>query len=130
MHRIAGEVSAQIDCTQCANCCTIMGTGVTPEEIERLAPVLGLTPQEFEKRHTETEFGERSISTCPCPFLKDKRCSVYEQRPATCREYPHLFKEDISSRMMQVVYNADCCPIDFNTLERLKAEIPGWKTRR
>ena len=130
VHRIAREVSAQIDCTQCANCCTIMGTGVTPEEIERLAPVLGLTPAEFEKQHTEIDLGERTISTCPCPFLKDKLCSVYEQRPYECRGFPHLLKEDVRGRMISVVHNTDCCPIVFNTMERLKKEIPDWRNKR
>ncbi|MBX7104954.1 MAG: YkgJ family cysteine cluster protein [Gemmataceae bacterium] len=27
------------------------------------------------------------VAQIPCPFLDDESCSIYEQRPATCREY-------------------------------------------
>ena len=119
-----------IDCTRCANCCISFQTTVTPTEMQRLAVALELTNEEFAQRYTAVEQHERLIATCPCPLLQDNRCVAYAQRPQECRDFPHLLKKNIRSRMITMVQNASVCPIVFHTLERLKKEIPGWRSRR
>jgi hypothetical protein len=37
-------------------------------------------------------------ASAPCPFLKDKRCAVYEHRPANCRSYPYLDRPEFTAR--------------------------------
>ena len=63
----------------------------------------------------------------PCPFLQDKLCSVYDQRPRDCRSYPHLHKEDFVFRLAQAVSNCSICPIVFNMYEELKVKF--WRRR-
>lgn len=130
VHEILADVSSQIDCTACANCCTCMSTEVTQADIKRLAKRLGTTTQDFAERYCEDgEFGARTLSPLPCPFLRDRKCTVYEDRPKDCRDFPHLHKGDIRSRSMAFVENAELCPIVFNVLEELKS-ILRWRPRR
>jgi len=130
VHRIVREVSAIIDCTECANCCQGTSLAITATELPRLAAVLELTVETFTQQYTALDGNERVLTICPCPLLKDNRCIGYAQRPRVCREFPHLLKKNVRSRMIGMVNNAEICPIVFHTLERLKKEIPGWRSRR
>ena len=116
-------VPSQVDCTTCANCCRTMGMTVDSEDVARLAGRLGLSMDEFEVRYVSIEHGEKLITQTPCPFLNGYLCSVYEDRPKDCREFPYLDKEDIRSRPIGLIKNAADCPIVFNTLETLKRRL-------
>ena len=35
LRRLGEEIEAQIDCTQCANCCRVTEVGITERDIER-----------------------------------------------------------------------------------------------
>jgi len=115
------SVAAQIDCTQCANCCKVLQPVVDAEDLDRLAGRLGISQGEFESRYVmREEFGEMCLNISPCPFLKDNLCSVYEDRPKACRDFPYLQSEGFRQRMIAVIENSARCPIVFNTLEELK----------
>jgi uncharacterized protein len=84
------RVWARIDCTTCANCCREVRPTFSEEEVSRLAICLGGSQQQFTDDYlqpTEDETNPWETRTTPCPFLKDNRCSVYEDRPADCRGY-------------------------------------------
>jgi len=124
VHALAREVTRAVDCTACANCCRVMGIGVIEADIQRLARRFGLTPQEFEERYVApAPYGEKVIKETPCPFLRGNLCSIYEDRPADCAEFPHLLKPDFRGRTLGVLSNASFCPIVFNTLEQLKSHF-------
>ena len=131
VHEILAEVTAAIDCTTCANCCREMGVAVESEEIERLARHMGISAEEFESRHvaTDNDYGEKFMPETPCPFLGGTLCTIYEDRPSVCREFPHLHKEGFRSRLLGVVDNSALCPIVFNVLEELKRRT-RWRARR
>lgn len=38
---------------------------------------------------SEQEYLSMKSLTPPCPFLRDNRCSIYENRPLTCIRYPY-----------------------------------------
>lgn len=121
VHQLAREISARIDCTQCANCCRVMGPGVTPADIKRLAGHLAISLEQFEQRYvSRDESGEKWMHQLPCLFLQGKLCSVYDLRPEECRGFPHLQRKDFRARTLQVIINAEDCPIVFNLLEKLK----------
>jgi hypothetical protein len=122
------DVAPAIDCLACANCCRVMRPGVTGQEIERLAPRLGLSVGEFRRLHIVVEWGEEYIETSPCPFLEGNRCAVYEDRPEVCREYPHLHKPDFSFRTMGILDSVAVCPIVFNVWRLLK-DRTGFRER-
>ena len=80
-------------------CCRSMDIMVAPFDVLRLKRRLGVTSGEFLDRYTETKLHEESSLPIiilrtgegeerKCPFLGDKGCTVYEDRPAICRYYP------------------------------------------
>jgi len=130
VHEINDRVSSQIDCTKCGNCCRSMTVQLTKADVTRLANRLRVTGSEFTGRYTvKNGEGETVIETLPCPFLADGLCTVYDDRPQDCRDFPNLHKKDFRSRLMGVVMNASVCPIVFNVLRELKREM-RWKRRR
>jgi hypothetical protein len=85
----------RFQCTQCGDCCT-GATGfvwVNKAEMEALAEHVGVTLEEFEKKHVR-RFGIRnSLVELPnddCVFFdgKTRRCTVYQARPRQCRTWP------------------------------------------
>lgn len=112
----------QIDCTECANCCKTLRIVVDSADIARLARGLGLSAREFAQRYIRSdEYGEKFFARSPCPFLgSDNRCTVYDERPAACRDYPYLYEKDFRSRSLTMYENVSSCPIVFNVWQELK----------
>ncbi len=127
--KLSEQVSAEIDCTQCAECCRGLDLYVTDEDLQRMAKQLGKTEAEFKAAHLRQEEGEGPRVATPCPMLNGTRCSYYDQRPETCRSYPHLEKPEMRSRLFSVMANAAICPIAYNVVERLKVDF-GWRPSR
>ncbi len=123
VHRLNEEISAQIDCTECGNCCKVLRSRIAEHDIERLAGGLGISRSQVIERYLELYDNELYIEQIPCPFLKDNKCTVYEYRPDDCRSYPHLHKPHFISRLWSVIDNYSICPIVFNVVERLKDEL-------
>lgn len=86
------------NCSKCpAYCCSYERIQVTRRDIDRLARHFGLTYEQAERRFTKIVQGERvlrhkkdHIFDSVCRFLdaETRRCTVYEARPAVCRDYP------------------------------------------
>jgi uncharacterized protein len=129
VHEILRSVSAAIDCTACANCCRTMSVEVDLNDIVRLAARLGMSVQVFKDRHvSDGDFAAKQISQIPCPFLEGYLCTVYEDRPKDCREFPHLNKRNVRSRSIALIENGASCPVVYNVLHELKRRI-DWKRR-
>ena len=132
VHQITAEVTSQIDCTKCANCCKQISPLLDQEDISVFAQGLKMPVSEFEKRYlspSENDPSKYKFTELPCPFLQGERCTNYEHRPKDCRSYPHLHKSRFISRLWGVVDNYSICPIVFNVYERLKAELWHHRTR-
>lgn len=125
VHRINKEITQQIDCTNCANCCKEMSPIVKKNEIIKISKRLGLSKNKFIKEYLTYDDSDEEylINKKPCPFLKDKRCEIYDIRPEDCRSFPHLWKNGFLSRLIGVVENYAVCPIVYNVYERLKTEF-------
>jgi len=130
VHKLYKEVSSQIDCLKCGNCCLNLRPLVTDEELRRLANIDKVTLSEFEEKHiTHDNFENfKYLKSIPCKYLKDKKCMVYSDRPEECRSYPYLHKDMFISRTLGVLNNYEICPIVFNVFELLKLKL-GWKRR-
>jgi len=131
---ITRRVWAGIDCTTCANCCREVRPTFSEEEVSRLARRLGIEPQQFVEKYLEP--GERGdenpwqTRTTPCPFLKENRCSVYEDRPADCSGYPYFYAPDFVSRTMSMIGRTSTCPIVYEVIEDLKKSLRFSAERR
>ena len=80
-------------------CCRDLNQFLTPYDILRLKRHLGLSSAQFlaqyTSRHIGPETGLPVVTLKPmalqglvCPFVTPKGCSVYENRPSSCRTYP------------------------------------------
>jgi Fe-S-cluster containining protein len=117
-------VWSQIDCTRCAQCCRTLQVVVDHQDAARLAKRLNMSASEFKRRYMKfDEHKEGYFAASPCPFLKENACSVYEDRPKACRDFPYLHEPKFRTRMITFIENTALCPIVYNTCERLKTRL-------
>ncbi len=65
IHHLHNEIVAQIDCTQCGNCCGVLRPAITDKEIDRLCGIDGISHQDFEKKYMMKEdFEEIKYRSC------------------------------------------------------------------
>ncbi len=80
-------------------CCSGIKILLSPYDIYALKKRLGLTCTEFLSTYTYQSFIEKSMLPIPvlkmkddennsCPFVTSEGCTVYTDRPLTCRYYP------------------------------------------
>ncbi len=128
LRRIAEGIEEQIDCTVCANCCRVATVTLSERDVEHLARYFRISPAEFVATYTMESEEEgrilRRTEETGCVFLDGMDCTVYDQRPDTCRRFPHLVRGNgsIASRMWQFIDRACYCPIVYNALEAFKVE--------
>jgi len=90
---------ARYDCGDCpAYCCSIYErVQVKAKDLKRLAKHFGISERRAKQRFTKMIDDERvlrrksdPILGTACRFLdpKTRGCTIYEARPAICREYP------------------------------------------
>lgn len=106
------------DRLSCFNqCCRNLNLFLYPYDVLRLKSYLGISSEQFIDSHVDLVLREGShlpdvLLTMAdneqktCPFLTDQGCSVYEDRPYSCRMFPieqgALFDEE--SRQTEMVY--------------------------
>ena len=119
------EVSAQIECRECGNCCKVFCPPLTSEDIDRLALFKKTSRENLIKEYLAVSGnGEaHSMKFSPCPFLEGNECSVYPERPEACRAYPGLERPGFLSRISYAFSNCSVCPIIYYVYERVKREI-------
>ena len=111
-----------IDCLQCANCCRTTGPLLKQKDIERVAKQLRKRPSEFATQYLRIdEDGDYVFQHMPCPFLgADNCCSVYDDRPNACRDYPHTQQRKIIQKLKITYHNSMICPAVAEVVEGLK----------
>jgi Fe-S-cluster containining protein len=124
---LANEVQQQVDCTECANCCRNSEVTVSKAEIDRIASYLDVSPETVIRLYTaaESEGSERRVLASfsdACVFLDGNLCMIYEARPKTCRDFPHVAvgSHTLGGRLASHARWAALCPIIYNTLEVYK----------
>jgi Fe-S-cluster containining protein len=125
----ADEIWSQIDCTTCAHCCRTLQVVVDRADIRRLAARLQMKPEGFAARFVKmAEDKTQYLAKSPCPFLgEDNRCTVYEDRPKACHDFPYLHAKHFTSRSFMMIENCAVCPIVFNTWQALKTRLGFYR---
>jgi Fe-S-cluster containining protein len=84
---LRGEADADVPCGTCTACCTSSQfVHVGPDErdtLARIPPELRVPAPRLPAGHVVLPYDERGH----CPMLVDGACSIYEDRPRTCRTY-------------------------------------------
>ncbi len=121
----ADHYTSRIDCTMCANCCRTIHVGISKKEICSLASACDTDTNEFEKEEVDLEPDGTGgyLSTKPCKFLEGSLCSIYSQRPSSCRSYPGLDGSHLKYRMRRIMDEYSICPIVYHTIEKVKKEL-------
>ncbi|OJX58231.1 MULTISPECIES: YkgJ family cysteine cluster protein [Dysgonomonas] len=121
VQQLHDEVSENIDCLTCANCCRSLGPAIYDKDIERMAKALRIKPSEVVSSYLRIdEDGDYVFKSMPCPFLmNDNYCSIYESRPKACREYPHTDRKNFEQIYKLTVKNTSTCPIAYEVLCKL-----------
>ncbi len=125
VHELHEEVSAEVDCLNCANCCRTLGPRITDKDIDRMARSLRMKPHEVVDTYLRIdEDNDYVFQSMPCPFLAgDNYCLIYEDRPKACREYPHTDRRKFHQIYSLSIRNAQTCPVVYQVIERLKKEF-------
>lgn len=125
MQEIHDDVFKRVDCLSCANCCKTTGPLFTQKDIERLASVFRLKPQQFIEKYLRIdEDNDYVLQSVPCPFLSsDNYCMVYENRPKACREYPHTDRKKFYQINNLTLKNTLICPAAFEVVEQMTRDL-------
>ncbi len=130
-NRLHDAAFEHIDCLQCANCCRTTGPLLKSKDIERLAEHFNQRPADFTERYLRIdEDRDYVFKKMPCPFLgADNYCSVYEDRPGACRDYPHTQQRKIIQKLGITYHNSMICPAVAEVVEGLKKVYEKVNTR-
>lgn len=111
-HRNHEQVFRKIDCLECANCCKTTSPIFRDVDIRRLSKHLRLSETAFINNYLMIDGeGDYVLRTAPCPFLgADNYCSVYDERPLACREYPHTDRKNMYQILDLTRKNTEICP--------------------
>jgi len=116
---------ALIDCMECGRCCTALGPRIRHDDISRLAGRARMKPGVYiDTRLRKDEDGDFVFKSMPCPYLGgDGGCFVYEDRPRSCRDYPHLNQGRQSNMLKVHIENLNYCPAVVLAVEKIMDEI-------
>lgn len=126
VHSLNKKHLSNYDCTSCANCCKQLIITITEEDIVRIAEYLDISSSEFKKTYVKRKLPQGYTLDSPgCPFLDadSDKCTIYECRPEPCSSFPHLYKDNINHRLINIMDNTYICPIIYNLIEELKEEL-------
>jgi uncharacterized protein len=123
VHELHHEVFEEIDCLKCANCCKTTSPIFTQKDIERIAKRLKMRPGDFIEKYLHVDEDNHFVlNQAPCAFLDyENYCTIYNDRPSACREYPHTQRVRFYQVAELSYNNTLICPAVSRITEKLKA---------
>ena len=124
-HEEHEQAFRQIDCLSCANCCKTTSPIFRDVDIRRLAKRERMTETKFIEKFLKMDGeGDYVLTQAPCPFLgSDNYCSVYEDRPLACREYPHTDRKNMYQILSLTRKNMEICPAVSEIVQAIQKKI-------
>lgn len=126
VNQLHTDTFKEIDCLDCANCCTSIPPIVNETDVKRISKHLRLSTTKFREYYlTKDEDGDQVINASPCPFLlSDNRCDIYDVRPKACRKYPHTDNYEFTKNLNLHLINIQYCPAVFRILIKVEKGLP------
>lgn len=122
------------------DCCSDINILLTPVDVVRLSRRVNMETKEFLDTHTLTPITKdlhlpvvvlrmNDDEAKRCPFVNDEGCTVYEDRPWSCRMYPLGMglppaKAGVEPEPVYVLFEDDFCK---GTKEKTAWTIQQWK---
>jgi len=92
-------IEATVECLRCGRCCSnllaedrgvLRGLTLLPREREQFPPstvrsAIGIGRRPHERGFRTTAY---QLTEDTCPHMEEDSCSIYPQRPASCRQFP------------------------------------------
>lgn len=124
-HQLHNDTFKKIDCLECANCCKTTSPIFRSVDIKRLSKRLRMTESKFIDTYLKIdEENDYVLQSSPCSFLGDDNyCSVYEDRPLACREYPHTDRKNMYQILPLTRKNMEVCPAVSYIMQELSKKI-------
>lgn len=121
-HKAHDEVFANLDCLDCANCCKTMTPVFARKDIKNAAKALNMKPKAFLEKYVYVDDEDDYVlSSTPCPLLDDEnKCLIYENRPKSCRQFPHTNRKEIVLLMDSIYDNTLSCPAALEIVNKIK----------
>ncbi len=124
-HQHHEQIFEQINCLDCANCCSTTSPRLFMTDINRAARELRQSSSTFINRYVgKDEDNDYVFHEQPCPFLDiDNYCCIYKNRPLACKEYPHTNRKKIYQILDITLANSLVCPAVLLILEHVKLDF-------
>ncbi|RCW50460.1 MULTISPECIES: YkgJ family cysteine cluster protein [unclassified Halanaerobium] len=125
VHRLGKKYLREYDCLKCGNCCHSLIPSLSHAKILAISHEFNISVEKFKKKYIEKEIpGGYVLKGDSCPFMQeDNKCTIYQIRPEACSSFPHLYKDNINHRLIELLDNSLICPIVYYVLEELKEEL-------
>lgn len=120
------KVFKTIDCLACANCCKTTSPIFRDVDIKRISKRFRMSELKFIDTYLRIdEDNDYVLQKAPCPFLDliDNKCSIYEDRPLACREYPHTNRKNMYQILNLTLKNTEICPAVSQIVSNLKEKV-------
>ena len=123
-HGLHQQTFKKMDCLTCANCCKTTSPIFREVDIKRISKKLRMNVNQFIDSYLKIdEDKDYVLQTSPCAFLdSDNYCTIYEDRPLACREYPHTDRKNMYQILDLTVRNTLVCPAVSDIMEIIKSK--------
>ena len=113
------------DCLKCANCCKTTSPIFYERDIERASKACKLKPGQFIEKYLKVdEDKDYVLIQSPCTFLDSENyCTIYNDRPNACREYPHTNRKKMQQILDLTFKNTLVCPAVLQMTEKIKQAL-------
>lgn len=121
-HQSHEQVFRKIDCLACANCCKTTSPIFRDVDIKRISKRLRIPISQFIERYLRIDEDQDFVlKSSPCTFLgDDNKCSIYDDRPLACREYPHTDRKNMYQILELTLTNSQICPAVHEIMNQIK----------
>ncbi len=124
VHGFHEEVFSEIDCKKCGECCRNLGPVFRNSDIKQICATIGMDNAAFMDSCLEQDPDGVGfiLKKLPCPFQnQDNTCSIYEERPLSCSNFPHTQSVNIQRKLVGLALDSQFCPAAYRICEKIIA---------